>query len=121
MYCGLLPVMHRFDAYYSTSYSITYPVRFFVIDLNSLPNVRFLDQSKLKAFSDDKIIVTSHQTFFLGWVENIVGKGENAGNQHFLLFPQYFRKAFFSGSLKVGIVWERVKSYFDTNFVKIVC
>ena len=22
--------------------------------------------------------------------ENIVGKGENAGNQHFLLFPQYF-------------------------------
>ena len=23
--------------------------------------------------------------------ENIVGKGENAGNQHFLLFPQYFQ------------------------------
>ena len=22
--------------------------------------------------------------------ENIVGKGENAGNQHFLLFPRYF-------------------------------
>ena len=22
--------------------------------------------------------------------ENIVGKGENAGNQHFILFPQYF-------------------------------
>ena len=22
--------------------------------------------------------------------ENIVGKGENAGNQHFLLFPQCF-------------------------------
>ena len=22
--------------------------------------------------------------------ENTVGKGENAGNQHFLLFPQYF-------------------------------
>ena len=22
--------------------------------------------------------------------ENIVGKGENAGNQHFLHFPQYF-------------------------------
>ena len=25
-------------------------------------------------------------------VENIVGKGENAGNQHFLLFLQYFQK-----------------------------
>ena len=24
------------------------------------------------------------------YFENIVGKGENAGNQHFLLFPQYF-------------------------------
>ena len=23
--------------------------------------------------------------------ENIVGKGENAGDQHFLLFPQCFR------------------------------
>ena len=23
-------------------------------------------------------------------LENIVGKGENAGNQHFLLFPQCF-------------------------------
>ena len=27
----------------------------------------------------------------LGRVENIVGNGENAGNQHFLLFPQYFQ------------------------------
>ena len=23
--------------------------------------------------------------------ENVVGKAENAGNQHFLLFPQYFQ------------------------------
>ena len=27
--------------------------------------------------------------------ENIVGKGENAGYQHFLLFPQCFQKASF--------------------------
>ena len=34
-------------------------------------------------------------------VENIVGKGENAGYQLFLLFPQCFDKAFFTaGSLK---------------------
>ena len=26
-------------------------------------------------------------------IENIVGKGENAGYQHFLLFPQCFQKA----------------------------
>ena len=28
-------------------------------------------------------------------VENIVGKRENAGYQHFLLFPQCFQKLFF--------------------------
>ena len=38
-------------------------------------------------------------------VENIVGKEENAGFQHFLLFPQCFQKASFSGSLKLKIVW----------------
>ena len=38
-------------------------------------------------------------------VENIMGKGENAGDQHFLLFPQCFQKASFPGSLKVKIVW----------------
>ena len=43
-------------------------------------------------------------------VENIVGKGENAGNQHFLLFPQCFQKIFSSGLLKVGIVWLMVNS-----------
>ena len=37
-------------------------------------------------------------------VENIVGKGENAGYQHFLLFPQYFENVyFFEGHLKSGL------------------
>ena len=30
--------------------------------------------------------------FFVGVVENMLGKGENAGYQHFLLFPKYFQK-----------------------------
>ena len=71
---------------------------------NPLPNDKYLDWSKLEAFADDKINVTLKQKFFLGLVENIVGKGENAGYQHFLLFPQCFQKVSFSGSLKVGIV-----------------
>ena len=29
------------------------------------------------------------------WVEDIVGKSENAGYQHFLLFPPFFSKGFF--------------------------
>ena len=33
-------------------------------------------------------------------VENIVGKGENAGFQHFLLFPQCLQKPSFLGVVK---------------------
>ena len=73
--------------------------------INPLPNDNFSDRSKLKAFADDKINVTYNLKLFLGWVENIVGKGENAGYQHFLLFLLCFQKASFSGSSKVGIVW----------------
>ena len=44
-------------------------------------------------------------------VENILGKGDDGGNyQHFLVSPKMFSKAF-SGSLKVGIVWEKVKGF----------
>ena len=35
-----------------------------------------------------------------GGIENIVGKGENAGYQHFLLFPQCFQKVFLSRGVK---------------------
>ena len=71
---------------------------------NSLPNDKSLDQFKLKAFEDDKIDVNKKLKSGLERVEKIVGKGENAGYQHFLLFPQCFQKASFSMSLKVGIV-----------------
>ena len=40
---------------------------------------------------------------FFDNVENIVGKGENAAYQHYLLFPQCFQKASFSGLPNVGI------------------
>ena len=35
--------------------------------------------------------------FDFGSVENIVGKGESAGCQHFLVFPEYFEKASYTG------------------------
>ena len=72
---------------------------------NSLLNDKFLDWSRLKAFANDKINVTKKLKFVLGRVENIIGKGENAGNQHFLLFPQCFQNASYTGLLKVVIVW----------------
>ena len=43
--------------------------------------------------------------FVFDGIENIVGKGENAGYQHFLLFPRCFQKAFYPASLYVRIVW----------------
>ena len=62
------------------------------VGFNSLPNVKILDLSKSKAFAEDKINVTQKWKFVMGRVKTIVGKGENAGNQHFLLFPQCFQK-----------------------------
>ena len=73
--------------------------------INSLPNTNFLDWSKLKLFADDKLNVAEKLKFVLGRVENIVGKGENADYQQFLLFSQCFQTSSTLGSLKVGIVW----------------
>ena len=61
-----------------------------ITSFNSLPNDKILNWSKLKAFAADKLNV---------------GKGKNAGYQHFLLFPLCFQNPSVSGSLKVGIVW----------------
>ena len=36
--------------------------------------------------------------------ESIVEKGENAGYQNFLFYPQCFQNASFKGSLKFGLV-----------------
>ena len=62
---------------------------------NSLPNNKFLDWFKLKAFADDKINPTQKLKFVSGKAENIVGQEENACYLHFLLFPQCFQKASF--------------------------
>ena len=38
-----------------------------------------------------------------GSVENLVGKGENAGAQHFLLFLKCFKSSLFQGHYKWGL------------------
>ena len=77
----------------------------FILRVKSLPNEKILDQSKFKELEDDKIDAIKKLKFALGMVENILGKGENACNQHFLLFPKCFQKPPSSRWLKVGIVW----------------
>ena len=65
---------------------------------NSLPNGKILDWTKLKTFADDKLYFAKIMISVYERVENIVGKRENTDDQ-----------VSFSGSLKVRIVWYRVK------------
>ena len=67
----------------------------------------------MKAFGDDKINVTEKLKFVSASVKNIVGKGENAGNQHFLVFPLCFLSLLFQScrdcmvkSKKLTIMWD---------------
>ena len=63
-------------------------------DINSLPDGKILAFCKVKAFADDKSNVTQNVKSVYHKVEKIVERGENAGYQHFLLFPQCFQGAF---------------------------
>ena len=58
---------------------------------NSFPNDRILDWSNLRAFADDILKVARILIFVFGRVRNIMGKGEIAGYQHFLLFHNVFK------------------------------
>ena len=71
----------------------------------SLPSDKFLDLTKFKAFAVDKSPVAKIMISRLDRIENIVGKGENAGYQHFLLFSQCFQKGLF---LRVVERWDCV-------------
>ena len=67
--------------------------------INPLPNNKILDFAKFKVLADDKLNIVKMMISLYNRVENTVGKGENAGNQHFLLFP-VFSKAFFFRVIK---------------------
>ena len=68
-----------------------------------LPNNKILALTKLEEFADDSFNIAKIIISFFGKIENIVGKGENAGNKRFLLFPWCFQKLCVSGLLKVGV------------------
>ena len=56
---------------------------------NPLPDDKILGLSKFKAVADNKLNVTQNVKVVFHRIEN-VGKEENAGYQHFFLFPQSF-------------------------------
>ena len=75
-----------------------------LFNVDSFPNDKFLDLTKLKACADDSSNIAKMVIVVSDRIENIEGKGENAGYQHFLLFPQCFQKPSYPESLKVRIV-----------------
>ena len=64
-------------------------------------------------------MATQKLKFVLGRVGNIVGKGENAGYQHFLLFPQCFLSLFFSRDVKSGLCGNGLKQV--GHRISLVC
>ena len=71
-----------------------------MVGLNPLSNDKILEWSKFKAHADNKINVIQNLNLVLEGLENILGKGENTGYQHFLLFRKCFQKASFSRVVK---------------------
>ena len=73
--------------------------------VNSLPNNKILDWTKLKAFAEHKLNVARILIYYYDRVEDTRGNGKNAGYQYFLYFPQCSPGLSTVGSLKVPIMW----------------
>ena len=58
----------------------------YFLSFNPLPDDKIVALSKVKSFADEKLNAIKNIEFVFHMVEGIVGKGENAGHQHFLLF-----------------------------------
>ena len=70
------------------------------VQFNSLPNDKILDMYvQIESICRQHKICDSKNGICFGKrrVENIVGKGENAGNQHFLLIPLFFKRLLSQG------------------------
>ena len=100
-HCGKrkkLPVTSNFSRSYSVFKRLVLQTHkkpgLFWERINSLPNDKIWGLTKFKAFADDNFNVAKMMISLFDRVENTVGKGENAGYQHFLLFPHCFQRLF---------------------------
>ena len=75
-----------------------------ILQLDPLPIKPLPDDKIMKASADKKLNVAKKMISVFDRVVNTVGKGENAGYQHFFLFLTVFSKAFFK-VVKNQIVW----------------
>ena len=78
--CPSLPCMGRFHIFIVKYYVICKKIELSLV-VPSIPRL------------DSKVCLSCHlEGDNEDWVENIVGKGEKAGYQHFLLFLQVFKR-----------------------------
>ena len=88
--------------------------------MNSLPNDKILDWSKLKAFADDKINVIKKLKSDIRWVANSVGKGQNAQVSSIFFFSHnVFKRLLSLGHYKLGLCGKKLTFYQTTKFVGI--
>ena len=71
--------------------------------LNPFPHDKILDQTKLKAFADDKLNGAKMIISVFDRVENIVGKGEIACTSNFSFSHNVFKRLLFQRRLKVSL------------------
>ena len=82
------------------------------MDLKYVPKNKILARTKLEVpvFTDNKFNV-AELLISVSNLQNLVGKGENAGNQHFLLFPQFYKnKPVSHGHENMGFLSKELKS-----------
>ena len=87
-------------AIHSVVYCITNLRRISMDSFLTMQTKKKIASSKFRARADEKSNVGLEVEFVLGKVENIAGKRENAGYQHFLLFPQCFQRSVLSVAVK---------------------
>ena len=79
--------------------------------LNPFPHEKILDQTKLKAFADDKLDVTKMIISVFDRVENIVGKGEIACKSNFSFSNNVFKRFLSQTRQKVSLCGNGLKEY----------
>ena len=79
---------HNYDFYLQISSNFAFLLKYVICKVNSSADNNILNKSKLKASADNKINATKKYIICLHkGRKTLVAKGENACNQHFLLFP----------------------------------
>ena len=77
----------------------------------------------MKAFAEDKLKMIQTAKSVLAQIENIVGKEENAGNQHFLFSHNVFKRPLLQGRLQSGLCGKELNFYvksFLTNKIQVM-